>query len=412
MVRKPTYEELEQRVKGLETEVDNSKQIDRDVLVLKAAIEQVPVGIALADENLSLYFCNPAGLGLRGGDKAGLVEIPKDAFDNWQVLKLNGEPYEIDDLPLVKAVTTGKTVKEEFIVKHQDGSEHICAATAAPVYENNYIIGGMVIFPDVTERIKVAKALKESEAKHKEMIANISDVIAIMDSNGIIGYKSPNIEKWFGWHPEDLVGTDGWETVHPDDLERVQKDFFTLLEQDKSEKRVEYRYKCKDESYKWIELTAVNLVKDSNVNGILMNYHDITERNRAEEALRESEAKFRVMMEAMKAAVYICSPDFRVEYMNPAMIQRTGRDATGEHCFKALHGLKEKCSWCMHDKAQQNKCLEFEIVSPKDNRSYYISQSSIVHKDGSISKMTIFSYSVRIGLYFLQMQRINPRRST
>ena len=334
MTKKPTYEELEQRVKELETEVDNSKQIDRDVLVLKAAIEQVPVGIALADENLSLYFCNPAGLGLRGGDQAGLIEIPKDAFDNWQVLKLNGEPYEIDDLPLVKAVTTGKTVKEEFIVKHQDGSEHICAATAAPVYDNNNIIGGMVIFPDVTERIKVAKALKESETKHKEMIANISDVIAIMDSNGIIRYKSPNIEKWFGWHPEDLEGTDGWETVHPDDLERVQKEFFTLLEQDKSAKTVEYRYKCKDGSYKWIELTAVNLVKDSNVNGILMNYHDVTERNRAEEALRESEDKFRNFAEQSLVGIYLISGSV-FKYVNPKFAEIFGYSV--DECLNNMH---------------------------------------------------------------------------
>ena len=323
MDKKPTYEELEKRIKELETVVDNRNQIDRDVLRLKAAIEQVPVGIALADENMSIYYCNPAGLGLRGGDKASLVEIPKDAFDNWQVLKLNGEPYEIDDLPLVKAVTTGKAVKEDFIVKHQDGADHICAATAAPVYKNNIIIGGMVIFPDVTERIEIEKTLKESETKHKEMIANISDVIAIIDSNGIIKYKSPNIEKWFGWHPEDLVGTDCWETVHPDDLDYVQTEFLTLLKKDNSTTTVEYRYKCKDESYKWIELTAMNLVNDSTVNGVLMNYHDITERNRAEEALRESEAKFRSFAEQSIVGIYLISGSV-FTYVNPKFAEIFG----------------------------------------------------------------------------------------
>jgi len=109
-----------------------------------------------------------------------------------------------------------------------------------------------------------------------------------------------------------------------------------------------------------------------------------------EEALRESEEKYRSMMEAMKDPVYICSSDYRVEYMNPTMIRRTGRDAIGEHCFKVLHGLDEKCPWCMHDRAEQGEYLESEIVSPKDNRSYHVSQSSIVHEDGSISKVTVF----------------------
>ena len=94
---------------------------------------------------------------------------------------------------------------------------------------------------------------------------------------------------------------------------------------------------------------------------------DITVRKRAEEALRESEEKYRSMMESMKDPLYICSPDFRVEYMNPAMIRRTGRNATGEFCFKVLHNLEEKCPWCMHDKALQGESFESEIVSPKDS---------------------------------------------
>ena len=117
---------------------------------------------------------------------------------------------------------------------------------------------------------------------------------------------------------------------------------------------------------------------------------EISARKKSEEELLESEERYRSMMESMKDPACICSPDFRVEYMNPAMVRRTGRDATGENCFKALHDLEEKCPWCMHDKAQQDKYIEFEIVSPKDNRSYYISQSPVAHGDGSVSKLTIF----------------------
>jgi PAS domain S-box-containing protein len=118
---------------------------------------------------------------------------------------------------------------------------------------------------------------------------------------------------------------------------------------------------------------------------------EIEERSRAEEALRESEEKYRSMMEAMIEPIYICSPDFRVEHMNPTMIRRTGRDATGEHCFKVLHDLEEKCPWCTQYKSQQGEPYELEIVSPKDNRSYHVSSSPIVHGDGTISKMTVFS---------------------
>ena len=107
-------------------------------------------------------------------------------------------------------------------------------------------------------------------------------------------------------------------------------------------------------------------------------------------ALRESEERYRSMMEAMDEATYICSSDFRVEYMNPAMIKRAGYDAKGELCHKAIHGLDEKCPWCVFEKVIRGKSINHEIVSPKDNKTYQISNSPIVHTDGSVSKLTIF----------------------
>jgi len=110
----------------------------------------------------------------------------------------------------------------------------------------------------------------------------------------------------------------------------------------------------------------------------------------AEEALRESEEKYRSMMEAMYDAAYICSPDFRVEYMNPAMIKRTGREATGESCYKVINGLEEKCPWCVYDKIHQGEDTMTEIISPKDGLTYNVAHSPIYHVDGSISKLGLY----------------------
>ncbi len=118
---------------------------------------------------------------------------------------------------------------------------------------------------------------------------------------------------------------------------------------------------------------------------------EIEKRKRAEEALRESEEKYRSMMEAMNDPVYICSNDYRVTYMNPAMINRIGTsDIEGIPCYKLMHGLDEKCQWCVHDKIQKGEHSITELVSPKDGRVYHVSHSPIFHTDKSISKMTIF----------------------
>ena len=153
---------------GLFQDITEQKKKIIESLRLKTAIEQVPVGIALADENLNLYFCNAAGIGLRGSN-ARLVGISKEEFKNWQVLTLEGKPYEVADLPLVRAFNEKIEIKEEFIVKHQDGSEHICDASAVPVYDANHqIIRSVVIFPDITERKQVEEELIKAKEKAEE----------------------------------------------------------------------------------------------------------------------------------------------------------------------------------------------------------------------------------------------------
>jgi signal transduction histidine kinase/HAMP domain-containing protein len=120
-------------------------------------------------------------------------------------------------------------------------------------------------------------------------------------------------------------------------------------------------------------------------------FDDVTERKQAEEALRKSEEKYRSMMESMDDPVYICSPDYHVEYMNPAMINKMGgRNAVGEPCYEVLHKLDEKCPWYVHDKVQQGENRVTEIVSPIDNRAYNVSHFPIHNPDGSISKLSIY----------------------
>ena len=106
-------------------------------------------------------------------------------------------------------------------------------------------------------------------------------------------------------------------------------------------------------------------------------------------ALLESETKYRQMMDAMADAAYICSAAFRIEYANPAMIARIGRDGIGEPCFRVLHGLDDRCPWCCHDQVMGGNSTTLEIVSPKDKRAYLASSSPIRQTDGTISNLTV-----------------------
>ncbi len=153
------------------------------------------------------------------------------------------------------------------------------------------------IVRDIGIRKEAEKKILANEAKYGKMMANIGDVIAIMDKDGIARYKSPNVEKWFGWKPEELVGNIAWQYIHPGDQEMVLKSFDEFIKQPNSTTTIEFRYRCKDGAYKWISFTGNNLIHDPHIQGILGNYHDISKRKAIETALRKSEEKYRLIFE-------------------------------------------------------------------------------------------------------------------
>ncbi len=155
------------------------------------------------------------------------------------------------------------------------------------------------ILRDITGKTRNERSLKESYTRHSAMIENIADVIAIIDVDGINRYKSPNIERWFGWRPEELVGRDTWENVHPDDRGSMQSLFSALMENEDASGSAECRYRCKDGSFRWINLTAVNLIHNPAIGGLLLNYRDISDRKAVEDEFRENEFRLK---EAQKLA--------------------------------------------------------------------------------------------------------------
>ena len=138
---------------------------------------------------------------------------------------------------------------------------------------------------DIAERKIAEEALRKSEVIHAKMVANIGDVIVIFDKDGINRYKSANIEKLFGWKPEEVVGRPASETIHPDDVPAAQQLITSLMNQPNNSGKSELRYRHKNGEYRWIEITVTNLLHDPDILGFLGNYQDVTERKQVENEL-------------------------------------------------------------------------------------------------------------------------------
>ncbi len=111
---------------------------------------------------------------------------------------------------------------------------------------------------------------------------------------------------------------------------------------------------------------------------------DIDHRNLVA-ILKENDRLFNAMVDAFDGMIYICSMDYRIEYLNDRMIEHIGHNATGEYCFKAF-GRGTACPWCINHRVLRGETISWEVISPKDGRWYYVVNAPIRHLDGTISK--------------------------
>lgn len=101
--------------------------------------------------------------------------------------------------------------------------------------------------------------------------------------------------------------------------------------------------------------------------------------------IRENDRLFNAMVDAFDGMIYICSMDYRIEYLNDRMIEHIGYNATGEFCYKAF-GRSTPCPWCINHRVLRGETISWEVISPKDGRWYYVVNSPIRHCDGTVSK--------------------------
>jgi PAS domain S-box-containing protein len=170
------------------------------------------------------------------------------------------------------------------------------------------------------EKWQAEKALKISESRHKQMIANIWDVISISDEDGTIVYHSDNLIDEFGWKSEDIIGKSFKELIHPDDLSRISDDFLKLKKKPKATNAIEFKHLCKDGSYKLVSLSVINLLSDPIIKGFLTAYHDISKRRQAE----EQNIILNRAVENSPASIVITDSNGLIEYINPRFTAITG----------------------------------------------------------------------------------------
>lgn len=246
---------------------------------------------------------------------------------------------------------------------------------------------------------ELEKRLKELEKKGLEQkrvdeimqlyqftVERAIDSVFWLDSDGRIFYVNEAAAAALQYSREELLSMSVFD-IDPAFERRSWREHWEEL-RTKRTLTLESLHRRKDGTRFPVEL-LINRIECGDREYNCTSARDVSRYELAERALREREEHYRAIVEAFDGLIYICSQDYRVEFMNQRSVERTGYDGIGGLCYEVLHDRDSICPWCVNEQVFEGKTVRWEVISPKDNRWYYVVNTPIYHPDGRLSKQAM-----------------------
>lgn len=264
------------KIVGVARDVGDQKERERELNRsrerLRALFDQAPDGIVIHDADGNVLDVNETIVESLGYTREELRSMTVSDFE-----------VGIDETTLKERwgsmdAETMQKIEVEGIHRRKDGSTYpvdVWVSKISTDGDERY----MAIARDVTERNERERQLE----RHQTYLENTSDIVTLIDPDGTITFVSAAVERVLGYDPDDLIGEDGFEYVHPEDRAEQRAAIQRLADDPDEDAVLEFRFRCADGGYCWIESTVRNLLEDPDVQGILLSSRDVTERKEHEQ---------------------------------------------------------------------------------------------------------------------------------
>lgn len=189
-----------------------------------------------------------------------------------------------------KQMDGGKRFSSEFRMRHKDGSYRWVLSRGEVVRDSAgravRMVGAMT---DITERKEANNELLRREEHFRRLIENASDLITAVNNRGVILYQSPAVERALGFTPEEMIGKNWAEFIHPDDAGSLESATASLLSEKDSAVSLECRARHKSGAWRTFQSVGRSISSESEDGFVIVNSRDITETRQLEEQLRQSQ---------------------------------------------------------------------------------------------------------------------------
>ncbi len=231
----------------------------------------------------------------------------------------------------MQRLLTGKSdnkIREYLAIKKDNSRIYVDINATALLDSNGKPTSILFVERDITDRKQSDAALLESEEKHRRLIENYHDIIYTLTPDGVFNFVSPSWTVLLGHPVSDISGQPFQKFVHPDDLPGCFIFLQSVLETGERQYGVEYRVQHTNGTWQWHTTSAVPLKDETGtIIGFEGNATDITERKKAEEALRESQALYHSFVEHIPAGVFRKDSEGRFNFVNSIFCKLKGLSA-------------------------------------------------------------------------------------
>lgn len=367
------------------------QEVERRERQFREMIDALPAAIYTTDAEGRLTHYNPAAVEFSGRTP----ELRTDQWCvSWKLYYPDGRPMPHDECPMAIALKEGRIIQgAEAIAERPDGTRRWFIPYPTPIRDGQgTVIGGINMLLDITDR----KQAEEAMAHLAAIVASSDDAIISKNLDGIIQSWNKSAELMFGYPAEEAIGKH-IAIIVPEDRRDEEKNILNRLRS--GDKIYHFQtIRCrKDGSTLDLSLT-ISPVRDSagRVIGASNVARDITHLKQIERALRDSEERFRAMVETTPECVKVVAPDGTLQHMNSAGLAMVGAKLADAVIGKSIFELiapedREKFRAfneriCRGDKDS----LEFDMIGLDGMRHHMETHAAPLHNpDGRVVQLAI-----------------------
>ena len=295
MAKKPTYEQLKRRVRELEKKAVECKQVEKEMRRFRAAVEQSIDGIAIGDLGPKLAYVNDAYAQMHGYSREEMIGIKAADLHN-------EEQADAFSKRIREIKTRGGWIGEIGHIR-KDGTDFPASMSVTLLKDDDGQPAWIVaVARDITEVKRREEELKFREEFSSRLLNNSPNPIIGINPDTSISYVNPALERLTGFSSKELIGMKApypfWSKGM---VNEIQKDLKAAMRE--GAKGLEEPFQKKNGQPFWVDITSLPIIHEGKIDYYLANWVDITERKLYEKALRESEEKYRLLIESSGAAI-------------------------------------------------------------------------------------------------------------